>query len=158
MSLTCLITSAAAASNHLEIVSSESKYLLPLTSFLYLQRGGGKLFTIRCSAIFTGFNKKKGNLKRTLGFLLMAPEALSFELFGTRAEGKFVLLLFSCALPRVNFTLCSGAANLLFFHEHKILAFFGEGGEGRITKKKPTKQQKAPYVQKRQRLLVTAII
>lgn len=63
MSLTCLITSAAAASNHLEIVFSESKYLLPFKTFLYLQRGGGKLFTIRCSAIFTVFNKK-GNFKK----------------------------------------------------------------------------------------------
>lgn len=41
MSLTCLITSAAAASNHSEIVSSDSKYLLPFKIFLYLQSGGG---------------------------------------------------------------------------------------------------------------------
>lgn len=41
MSLTCLITSAAAASNHSEIVSSDSKYLLPFKIFLYLQSGVG---------------------------------------------------------------------------------------------------------------------
>lgn len=43
MSLTCLITSAAAASNHLKIVSFESKYLLPFKTFLYLQRDGAEV-------------------------------------------------------------------------------------------------------------------
>lgn len=63
MSLTCLVTSAAAASNRVKIVSSESKYLLPFKSFLYLHSSGGKLFTIRCSAIFTVSNKK-GNFRK----------------------------------------------------------------------------------------------
>lgn len=125
MSLTCLITSAAAASNHSEIVSSDSKYLLPFKIFLYLQTGGEKSFTIKRSAIFTAFNKR-GNFKRMLGFHLMAPEGLSLETFGTSAEGKFVLLLLGCALPQVNqccFFCCSQA---LLFLQTKYLLSLGE--------------------------------
>lgn len=57
MSLTCLITSAAAASNHSEIVSSDSKYLLPFKIFLYLQSGvcvggGGIIYNQTFSYIY----------------------------------------------------------------------------------------------------------
>lgn len=130
MSLTCLITSAAAASNHSEIVSSDSKYLLPFKIFLYLQSGaeggGWESFTIRHSAIFTVFNKT-GNFKRMLGSHLMAPEGLSLETFGTRAKGKFVLLLLDCALPQVNqccFFCCS--QDLLFLQTQNICFPWGE--------------------------------
>lgn len=83
----------------------------------------------------------------------MAPEGLSLE-FGTRAEGSLYCCCSAAFCLRLTRTLCSGAANLLFFHEHKILAFLG--GKKKKKTKKTTK--KAPYVQRWQRLLVTAII
>ena len=88
--------------------------------------GGWESFTIRHSAIFTVFNKT-GNFKRMLGSHLMAPEGLSLETFGTRAKGKFVLLLLDCALPQVNqccFFCCS--QDLLFLQTQNICFPWGE--------------------------------
>lgn len=62
-----------------------------------------------------------------LGSHLMAPEGLSLETFGTRAKGKFVLLLLDCALPQVNqccFFCCS--QDLLFLQTQNICFPWGE--------------------------------
>lgn len=76
MSPTCLIISAAAASNHLNIVPSESKYLLPFETFLYLQRDGVGNYLLADVQLYLLVLIKKKTLKRTLGFHLMTPEDL----------------------------------------------------------------------------------
>lgn len=74
MSLTHLITSAAAASKHLKIAPIESKYLLPFETFLYLQRDGAKNYLLADVQLYLLVLIKKKILKRALGFHLMTPE------------------------------------------------------------------------------------